>query len=47
MTTVSIYRARVSGDTGASVDDLVKAGTIRLEKVSTIEVPRKPEWLGW
>ncbi len=47
MTTVNIYRARVSGDTGASVDDLVKAGTIRLEKVGTIEVPRKPEWLGW
>jgi branched-chain amino acid transport system substrate-binding protein len=47
MTAVSIYRARVSGDTGGSVDDLVKAGTIRLEKVSTIEVPRKPEWLGW
>jgi len=47
MTTVNIYRARVSGETSASVDDLVKAGTIRLEKVSAIEVPRKPEWLGW
>jgi branched-chain amino acid transport system substrate-binding protein len=47
MTTVNIYRARVSGDTGAPVDDLVKSGAIRLEKISTIEVPRKPEWLGW
>jgi branched-chain amino acid transport system substrate-binding protein len=47
MTTVNIYRARVSGDTGTSVDDLVKAGSIRLEKISTTDVPRKPEWLGW
>ena len=47
MTTVNIYRARVSGDTGASVDELVKGGTIRLEKINTLEVPRKPEWLGW
>ncbi len=47
MTAVNIYRAHVSGDTGAPVDQLVKAGTIKLEKVGTIDVPRKPEWLGW
>lgn len=47
MSSVNLYRASVSGDTGASVDDLVKAGTIKLEKVATVEVPRKPEWLGW
>jgi branched-chain amino acid transport system substrate-binding protein len=22
-------------------------GTIKLEKVKTVELPRKPEWLGW
>ena len=47
MTTVNIYRAKVGGDTGGSVDDLVKAGTIKLEKLTTVDVPRKPEWLGW
>lgn len=45
--TVNLYRAVVSGDTGASVDDLVKAGTVKLEKIATVDVPRKPEWLGW
>jgi branched-chain amino acid transport system substrate-binding protein len=47
MTTVNIYRAKVSGDTGASIDDLVRGGSIKLEKISSIDVPRKPEWLGW
>ncbi len=45
--TVHLYKANVSGDTGASVADLVKAGTIKLEKAATVDVPRKPEWLGW
>jgi branched-chain amino acid transport system substrate-binding protein len=22
-------------------------GTIKLEKVKTVELPRKPEWFGW
>ena len=38
---------RFHGATEASVDDLVKAGTIKLEKVTTIDLPRKKEWLGW
>jgi branched-chain amino acid transport system substrate-binding protein len=46
-TTVAIYRAKVSGATEASVDELVKAGTIKLEKVTSIDLPRKKEWLGW
>jgi branched-chain amino acid transport system substrate-binding protein len=46
-TTVAIYRARVGGATEASVDDLVKAGTIKLEKVTSVDLPRKKEWLGW
>lgn len=44
---VDLYRMKVSGATDASVTDLVKAGTIKLEKVKSIELPRKPEWLGW
>ena len=44
---VSLYRMKVSGATDAPVADLVKAGTIKLEKVKTIDLPRKAEWLGW
>ncbi len=44
---VDIYRMKVSGDTGAPVADLVKNGTVKLEKVKTIDLPRKAEWLGW
>ncbi|AWJ94057.1 branched-chain amino acid ABC transporter substrate-binding protein (plasmid) [Azospirillum baldaniorum] len=47
MDKVNLYRANVTGDTGGSVDELVKAGTIKLEKIATVDVPRKPEWLGW
>ena len=28
------------------LDDLVKNGGIKMEKVKTIDLPRKPEWLG-
>jgi branched-chain amino acid transport system substrate-binding protein len=46
-TAVNIYRVKVSGDTTAPIDDLVKAGSIELQKIGTTDVPRKPEWLGW
>jgi branched-chain amino acid transport system substrate-binding protein len=45
--TVSLYRAKVSGATDAPLNDLMKNGTIKLEKVTTIDLPRKPEWRGW
>jgi branched-chain amino acid transport system substrate-binding protein len=45
--TVSLYRIRVSGATDAALGDLIKNGTIRLDKVTTIELPRKAEWRGW
>ena len=35
------------GATDAALGDLIKNGTIRLDKVSTIELPRKAEWRGW
>ena len=45
---VSLYRAIVKGDTSqGSVADLMRAGTIKLEPVATIQLERKPEWLGW
>jgi branched-chain amino acid transport system substrate-binding protein len=45
---VALYRSRVAGDTSqGSVQDLVAAGTIKLEPVTTVTLPRKAEWLGW
>ncbi len=44
---VDIYRMKVSGATDAPVADLVKNGAIKLEKVKTVDLPRKAEWLGW
>lgn len=47
MLTVNLYRSKVSGSTEAPLNELAKNGTIKLEKVTTINLPRKPEWLGW
>jgi branched-chain amino acid transport system substrate-binding protein len=47
MNEVPLYRVVVTGDTSAPTEELVKNGTIKLEKVASITVPRKPEWLGW
>jgi branched-chain amino acid transport system substrate-binding protein len=44
---VSIYRMNVTGATEATVADLVKNGTIKLEKVKTVTLERKPDTLGW
>ena len=45
---VPLYRARVTGDTATgSVAELVAAGTIRLEAVTTINLDRRADWLGW
>ena len=44
---VAIYRAVVTGDTSqGSVGDLIRAGTMRLEPVTTVELERKRELLG-
>jgi len=47
MLTINLYRSKVSGSTEAPLADLVKNGIIKIEKVATINLPRKPEWLGW
>lgn len=44
---VDLYRSRISGPTDGDLNDLMKKGTIKLEKVTTIELPRKDEWRGW
>jgi branched-chain amino acid transport system substrate-binding protein len=47
MMSVHIYRARVTGPTDGPLADLIKAGTVKLEPVKTVDLPRKPEWFGW
>ena len=44
---VDLYRARVTGSTDGDLNDLMTKGTIKLEKVKTVELQRKPEWFGW
>src|SRR5207248_3356310 len=43
----AIYRPKISGPTDGDLNDLMAKGTIKLEKVKTVDLPRKPEWLGW
>ena len=44
---VNLYRMKVSGATDAPVADLVKNGVIKIEKVKTVKLERKPDTLGW
>jgi branched-chain amino acid transport system substrate-binding protein len=44
---VDLYRSKVSGPTDGDLNELIAKGTIKLEKVTTIDLPRKPEWFGW
>ena len=45
---VALYRSRVTGDTSqASVGDLMRSGTMKLELVDTVELERRRDWLGW
>jgi branched-chain amino acid transport system substrate-binding protein len=44
---VDLYRSKVSGSTEGDLNDLMAKGAIKLEKVKTIDLPRKAEWLGW
>jgi branched-chain amino acid transport system substrate-binding protein len=44
---VNLYRMSVSGSTEAPVADLVKSGAIKMDRVKTITLERKPETLGW
>ncbi len=45
---VALYRAVVSGNTAqGGVDELMRAGTMKLEPVRVIELERRRDWLGW
>ena len=45
---VTIGRAKVSGDTEqGEFADLVEKGVIKIEKLATIKVERKPQWQGF
>ena len=45
---VGLYRAVVTGDTtGPTVEELMRAGTMRLQQVTTINLDRRADWLGW
>lgn len=45
---VALYRAQVSGNTSqGSVQELMAAGTMALQPVATINLPRRADWLGW
>ena len=46
-TTVDLYRAVVNGPTEGTVTELVDKGVIKLDKVATINLPRKTELQGW
>jgi branched-chain amino acid transport system substrate-binding protein len=44
---VPIYRAAVSGATTGDLGALMSSGTIKLEKIDTITLPRRADWLGY
>lgn len=45
---VALYRAVVNGDTSqGSVEELIRGGRMRIEPVTTIELERRRDWLGW
>jgi len=48
VTAIGLLQAVVKGPTEqGDVSELMRNGTMALKPVQTIEVPRKPEWLGW
>lgn len=44
---VRVFRGTVKGSTDGSVEDLLANGNIGMAQIAEVEVPRKPEWLGW
>ncbi|MBK8174977.1 MAG: ABC transporter substrate-binding protein [Rhodospirillales bacterium] len=48
-TEVLIYQARVPADppAGAEIAQLVADGAIGMSQVYEVDIPRRPEWLGW
>ena len=45
---VDLYQTQVTGPTDAgTVSELIAKGTMKLNKVATIDLPRKKEWIGY
>jgi branched-chain amino acid transport system substrate-binding protein len=45
---VALYRSVVTGNTAqGTVDELMRAGTMRIEPVAVVELDRRADWLGW
>jgi branched-chain amino acid transport system substrate-binding protein len=45
---VALYRSSVTGSTAeGSVEALIRAGTMKIEKIADITLPRRADWLGW
>jgi len=44
---VNIYRTKVSGATDGELGKLIADGVIKWEKITTINLPRRPEWRGY
>lgn len=46
---VLLYRARVTASPAADADlsKLLADGTLQLEEIYAVDVPRRPDWLGW
>ena len=44
---VDLYRVAVSGSSGATLGEPVKGAASGLKKMTSIDLPRRPDWLGW
>jgi branched-chain amino acid transport system substrate-binding protein len=43
---IVVYRGKVSGATDGPIGDLVRDGVIQMDRVFSVDIPRRPEWLG-
>lgn len=45
---VALYRSVIAGSTSeGTVDQLMANGTMKIEPITTVELPRRADWLGW
>ncbi|WP_020683209.1 ABC transporter substrate-binding protein [Marinobacterium rhizophilum] len=47
VTRVLVYRSQITGPTDDPVPELIENGVIRMERIFSADIPRRPEWLGW
>jgi branched-chain amino acid transport system substrate-binding protein len=47
VTRVLVYRSQITGPTDDPVPELIGNGVIRMERIFSADIPRRPEWLGW